>query len=186
VRPGGKPRRRPRTRTVSRAGLLLLLAAAAVVSTRWFGVSAYAGGWSAGILCGQAWAEHDTDPDTRWTVGFQLFETPEFRWSIPGGPDVSVLLSGRRPKARGFFGGIFRMEELGPAPGAHRRWALILWPLTALSTVAGVGLSVLVRWRGTARRRRGACPACGYDLRTLADRVCPECGPPDAAGPDAR
>ena len=27
-----------------------------------------------------------------------------------------------------------------------------------------------------ARRKRGACPACGYDLRANPSSVCPECG----------
>ena len=30
--------------------------------------------------------------------------------------------------------------------------------------------------RRRARRRRGRCPACGYDLRGRADAACPECG----------
>jgi hypothetical protein len=30
--------------------------------------------------------------------------------------------------------------------------------------------------RESLRRRRGACPACGYDLRGITSGTCPECG----------
>jgi hypothetical protein len=36
-----------------------------------------------------------------------------------------------------------------------------------------MGLPAARRW---TRRRRGACPACGYDLRTDPAGGCPECG----------
>ena len=32
------------------------------------------------------------------------------------------------------------------------------------------------RVRRAVRRRRGLCPACGYDLRATTDARCPECG----------
>jgi hypothetical protein len=54
-----------------------------------------------------------------------------------------------------------------------------LWPGFALDT-AFYGAIVLLLWsapgvlRRRTRKRRGRCPACGYDLRGLAR--CPECG----------
>ncbi len=45
-------------------------------------------------------------------------------------------------------------------------YAAILWPLI-------IGPFAL---RRLIRRRRGLCPACGYDLRHGAHEVCPECG----------
>jgi hypothetical protein len=38
------------------------------------------------------------------------------------------------------------------------------------------------RLRGRRRRKQGACPACGYDLRGATSTLCPECG---AAHPSA-
>lgn len=37
-------------------------------------------------------------------------------------------------------------------------------------------LLVWLYYRGVRRRMRGVCPACGYDLRGLSERRCPECG----------
>ena len=71
--------------------------------------------------------------------------------------------------------------------GVYRQGDLVLpfrplWPGFALDSAFYGGLTFLV-WTGPgflrrrARRRRGRCIACGYDLRGLA--ACPECG--DAA-----
>ncbi|MEZ6241931.1 MAG: hypothetical protein R3B57_02710 [Phycisphaerales bacterium] len=54
-----------------------------------------------------------------------------------------------------------------------------IWPGFAIDAVFYAGVcwvmlaapGVVVRWR---RRRRGRCPACGYDLAGLD--ACPECG----------
>lgn len=44
-------------------------------------------------------------------------------------------------------------------------WLILLLPLTLLTRMP--------RW---LRRRKGCCPACGYDLRGKFDAVCSECG----------
>ena len=62
-------------------------------------------------------------------------------------------------------------------------------PLWAIATVSGIPLFWwAVRWRrARVRRRKGLCPACGYDLRASHGK-CPECGqeiaakPPEVAG----
>jgi hypothetical protein len=64
------------------------------------------------------------------------------------------------------------------------------WHLTAalLALPAGRGLASIRRLaRRRARRRRGHCPGCGYDLSGNESGVCPECGGPFAAaeGPTA-
>jgi hypothetical protein len=47
----------------------------------------------------------------------------------------------------------------------------------ALFTMAWLASFVVVTTvRSTARRRRGRCPRCGYDLRHLERAACPECG----------
>jgi hypothetical protein len=50
-----------------------------------------------------------------------------------------------------------------------------LWPIALASAAAPVvwARRALRLWR---RRRGGLCLACGYDLRGLEDRRCPECG----------
>jgi hypothetical protein len=56
-----------------------------------------------------------------------------------------------------------------------------IWPGFALDT-AFYGTIVFLLWsapgviRRRARKRRGRCPACGYDLRGSAGSPCPECG----------
>ncbi len=60
----------------------------------------------------------------------------------------------------------------------------------ALTLACGLALSTRDLRRSSIRerrRRRGQCPACGYDLRGTAHAVCPECGEPAAvAGSPAR
>jgi hypothetical protein len=57
----------------------------------------------------------------------------------------------------------------------------------ALDT-AFYGTIVFLLWsaptviRRRARKRRGRCPACGYDLRATPNTTCPECGFPSATG----
>ena len=58
---------------------------------------------------------------------------------------------------------------------------LPLWPgLIANAAIFAVGcwgaVWVTRATRGALRRRRGACPACAYDLRANPPGPCPECG----------
>jgi hypothetical protein len=51
--------------------------------------------------------------------------------------------------------------------------------LADLAVVLGVPLAAWLAfrfWRGKARRRKGACLRCGYDLTGNVSGVCPECG----------
>jgi hypothetical protein len=68
--------------------------------------------------------------------------------------------------------------------GSRSEWlvpAKPLWPGFALDTAFYGGI-VFLLWsapgflRRRSRLRRGACPACGYDLRGISGGTCPECG----------
>lgn len=63
-------------------------------------------------------------------------------------------------------------------------WFVLLIPFWAPAAVFSL-LAAALWWRPlrtAARRRRGACTACGYDLRALPAATCPECGKPHQAG----
>jgi hypothetical protein len=63
---------------------------------------------------------------------------------------------------------------------AHQTWAVPRWLVLFSLTLPLLawGMNPIRRRR---RRRRGLCPACGYDLRATPGR-CPECGSGDAKG----
>ena len=67
--------------------------------------------------------------------------------------------------------------EMGPSAGEwEMRLAVPCSYLVLLTAVLPAGR--LLGWHGRRQsRRRGLCPACGYDLRASPGR-CPECGTP--------
>jgi hypothetical protein len=108
----------------------------------------------------------------------------------PGGPAaVAFGLTGGGPTARG-AGFVFEREDAsipGPfvgigglgMPGRRVGWLLVIphWMVVlVLATLPTLWL--FRRFRADLperRRRRGLCPACGYDVRATPD-LCPECG----------
>jgi hypothetical protein len=59
----------------------------------------------------------------------------------------------------------------------------IIWPGLALNTIFYTAILWLLipgpfALRRLIRRRRGQCPACGYDLKHVEHESCPECGAP--------
>ena len=105
-----------------------------------------------------------------------------FKYSSPGPP--RPRRSPQAPGTRSLHLVAFDVHRLSTRPprnpGQPRQGvdgvAVLVryWFLCALSAVAP-GFWLLNRFRGRARKRRGACPKCGYDLRASPDR-CPECG----------
>ena len=62
----------------------------------------------------------------------------------------------------------------GPSPATYTfdvQWFPLWWPTALFSFAAGF-------FAFCARRVHAAwlCPKCGYDLRGISGRVCPECG----------
>ena len=69
------------------------------------------------------------------------------------------------------------------AGGTQHRLAPLrpIWPGFAVNTLFYAAILWLVMLgpfalRRLIRRRRGLCPACGYDLRHAEHVACPECG----------
>ncbi len=76
--------------------------------------------------------------------------------------------------------------ELGLTPWGNRSIPRVLpllplWPGFPINTLFYASLLWLLIpgpfvLRRLIRRRRGLCPACGYDLRHGEHEACPECG----------
>ncbi len=78
----------------------------------------------------------------------------------------------------------FSMPAASPGGGSSWPNALPLrplWPGFAVNTLFYAAILWLIipgpfALRRLIRRRRGLCPACGYDLRHAEHQACPECG----------
>ena len=113
------------------------------------------------------------------SVGFYVADYPPglCRGSYPLHYHRSRTEGNSRP-ARRKLG--FAVERSSPAPGqtdvVWRAWRVPFWFLLLASALAPARRAA--RGISEARlRRRGLCPACGYDLRATPGR-CPECGHP--------
>ncbi len=113
-----------------------------------------------------------------WPLDIEaFFMLDEFRFGVPTKSLACYKLSADAPRrwtscwryAIGRFGGDYPLPLRPIWPGFAINtlfYAAILWPLI-------LGPFAL---RRLIRRRRGLCPACGYDLRHAVHEACPECG----------
>jgi hypothetical protein len=142
-------------------------------------------------LRGGSVSSHRGAVQAQWQVSFRLVDDtprarplqPEGRWRFFSQPlarsNEAGFLDG--PEARGVVG-FWVVRRTTPAPlrpGQRPDYDVrdVFVPYWFLAAVTGVlPLLQLVRaLRRRARRRRGLCVHCGYDLRETSGR-CPECG----------
>ena len=133
----------------------------------------------------------------RWGVGLDARRGSFVLYQITGGPyslargfsrtdrtngrwppfDPAVLLAEGYARRVYDFGGFGFVNATGAAPGFRQRYLTVPAWFVCAATAALPAL-VMVRSAGLrrrARRARGQCPQCGYDLRMTPHR-CPECG----------
>lgn len=72
---------------------------------------------------------------------------------------------------------VVKLTEWWPGPEARYDWYIDM-PLWAPTLASGilVAAPLVPWWKRLRRRRRGWCVHCGYDIKGLDGRVCPECG----------
>jgi hypothetical protein len=138
---------------------------------------------------GATWAELYWMGDEVWRwMGFGKFEArpPGAAGPAQGARPPAAVNLPRRIIAPGAGGGAVMPAPASAAATVRRMvapwlfsrpytaYALPYWVPVALTSgpAAMVIAKSLRRW---ARRRRGLCPGCGYDLRETSER-CPECG----------
>lgn len=63
-----------------------------------------------------------------------------------------------------------------PVPAYRPLWKGLAADAAVFATLPLTGVLAWRQGRGFARRRRGGCPRCGYDLSGQASAGCPECG----------
>jgi hypothetical protein len=122
-------------------------------------------------------------------TGGRYRAAPVVRWRqgepVSDGPRVVLGRGPRRPfRQRLGFGWTPSVGDVidtqGETPGVFRRGVATapFWAIAGLAGVLpltrGVGWGVR-RVRRARRRRKGLCPACGYDVRA-SPGACPECG----------
>ncbi len=99
-------------------------------------------------------------------------------WWESGWPALSVRrVLVYRANVRGVMDIFGRPKRISLDPRTKLR---PIWPGFAENTLFYATLLVLIpvsfALRRLIRRRRGLCPACGYDLRHAEHEACPECG----------
>jgi hypothetical protein len=133
------------------------------------------------FLQGQVWLViSNIDMDEPWTartLSTSLDDGLALRQVLVEGNAVTVPSTPDVTSRGPFFLASYHKDAFG-LPG---KWCTtaggpiwVLLPLAALPVFTWV----FRRFRLRRRRRRGWCPACGYDLQGATASVCPECGCP--------
>lgn len=108
-----------------------------------------------------------------WSYGFKPWH---WQWRIP--PGGNEVIAPYRYIVW-YIPGFVEYEcndQMWADGGAFRTFSVMLWPLPI---VFGLPALFLLRWaRTAARRAKGMCTGCGYDLGGTPSGLCPECGVP--------
>jgi hypothetical protein len=84
--------------------------------------------------------------------------------------------------------GFFDYQTAARGPAASITTTVRYIPMWSLALASALPAAAWLAFRGRAalrartRRRRGLCPACGYDLRAIEAERCPECGSQGTGG----
>ena len=135
-------------------------------------VITYASGWPFRCFRGEHWIS--------WRLDTLAPRPPAV---VPGLPGIALAPPAARADDPRHLWSFIHHGSLHGAIPRQPIWPALIANVAIFSAAWLLVLVVPAAGRRAIRRRRGCCPRCNYDLRTLpADSPCPECGPDQRHG----